>query len=164
MHFNATAEYPASAERVAELLTNPDFVDAKITASGATEGSKEITGDPAGAFTIETTRTMPAELVPAQFRKFLSGGVVLTLVEEWGAPGAGGRREGNLSLKIAGVPASAKGTCTLENTGPGASRLTYDGDVKVSIPIFGAKIERVAVGAVEQVMGLERDVAAEWLA
>lgn len=163
MHFHATAEYPASADQVAKLFTNPDFVDAKIAASRATDGRKKITGDASGPFTVETTRTMPKDLIPAQFQKFLPGGVVLTLVEQWGAPAADGTRSGELSLKIAGVPASATGTCTLANTGDDASRLTYDGDVKVSIPMFGAKIERTAVGAVEQVMELERNVAVEWL-
>lgn len=163
MHFNATADYPASADRVAELFTDPEFVDAKITASRATDGKKTITGGASAEFSIETTRTMPKDLIPSQFQKFLPGGVVLTLVEAWGAPAADGRREGTLALKIAGVPAEATGTCVLENTGPDTSRLTYDGDVKVSIPMFGSRIEKIAVEAVEQVMGLERDVAATWL-
>lgn len=164
MHFNATAEYPAPAEKVAELFANPEFIDAKIAASRATEGTKKITGDPSGSFTVETRRTLPAELVPEQYRKFLPGGVVLTLVEEWGASDANGDRSGVLGLKIAGAPASATGSCTLTNTGTGASRLTYDGDVKVSIPMFGAKIEKMAVGALEQIMSVERDVAVTWLA
>lgn len=164
MHFNATATYPASASAVAELFTNPDFVDAKIAASKATDGKKSITGDASGAFTVKTTRTMPKDLIPSQFQKFLPGGVVLTLVEAWQAADADGNRNGEISLKIAGVPASASGTCSLVNDGDDSCVLTYDGDVKVSIPMFGSKIEKIAVGAVEDIMGLERDVAAEWLA
>ncbi len=164
MHFTATAEYPASAQKVAELFTNPDFVDAKITASRATEGKKTITGDATGAFTVETTRTMPKDLVPAKYQRFLPGGIVLTLLEQWGPPSVDGSREGELSLKIAGVPASASGSCRLQSTGADTSTLTYDGEVKVSIPMFGSKVEKIAVGAVEDVMALERDVAAQWLA
>lgn len=164
MHFNATATYPASVSQVAELFTNPEFVDAKIVASRATDGKKSITGDAAGAFTVETTRTMPKDLAPAQFQSFLPGGVTLILTEAWAAPDANGNRSGNITLKIAGLPASAQGTCTLENTASDAATLTYDGDVKVSIPIVGSKIERIAVGALEDVMRLERDVAATWLA
>src|SRR5699024_8502936 len=121
MHFNATTEYPAPADRVAELFTNPDFVDAKIVASQATDGKQEITGDASGPFTVETTRTMPKDLIPAQFQRFLPGGVVLTLIEQWGAPAGDGSRSGELSLKIAGVPASAAGTCTLASTGANSS-------------------------------------------
>lgn len=164
MHFNASTEYPASAAAVAELFANPDFVDAKIVASGASEGKKEITGSPAGAFSVATTRTMPSDIIPAQYRKFVPGGVTLTLTEAWGAPTADGSREGKLTLKIAGVPASAEGTCTLTAVSEEVATLTYDGDVNVSIPLFGGKIERAAVNAVERVMRLERDVAVEWLA
>src|SRR5699024_11482576 len=80
------------------------------------------------------------------------------------APTADGSREGKLTLKIAGVPASAEGTCTLTAVSEESSTLTYDGDVNVSIPLFGGKIERAAVNAVERVMRLERDVDVEWLA
>ena len=86
MHFNASTDYPASAAAVAELFANPDFVDAKIAASGASEGKKGITGSPAGAFSVATTRTMPSDIIPAQYRKFVPGGVTLTLTEAWGAP------------------------------------------------------------------------------
>lgn len=164
MHFNASVDYPGSAADVAQLFTDPEFIDAKIAASGASDGKKAVDGSASDAFKVETTRTMPADLIPAQFQKFLPGGVVLTLVEDWGAPEPDGSRSGELSLKIAGVPASATGTCTLAATGASSSRLTYDGDVKVSIPIFGSKVERIAVDTVEKVMAMERDVAAEWLA
>ncbi len=163
MHFNATATYPAPASKVAELFTNPEFIDAKIVASRATDGEKTITGDASGTFTVETTRTMPKELVPAQFQKFLPSGITLTLVEAWGEPDADCNRSGDISLKIAGLPASAAGTCTLENSGDGASTLTYDGDVEVKIPIFGSKVEKLAVDALEDVMRLERDLATTWL-
>lgn len=163
MHFTASAEYPAPPADVADLFADPAFVDHKIAASGATNASKDITGDPAGAFTVTTTRTMPADLVPAQYRKFVSGGVTLTLTEAWRAPSPDGTRQGDLTLKIAGLPASAHGTCTLKPVRADASRLTYDGDVKVSIPLFGGKIEQAAVRAVGQVVQVERDIAVEWL-
>src|SRR5690625_149267 len=111
MHFNASTEYPASAAAVAELFANPDFVDAKIVASGASEGKKEITGSPAGAFSVATTRTMPSDIIPAQYRKFVPGGVTLTLTEAWQAPSADGSREGKLTLKIAGVPEIGRASC-----------------------------------------------------
>jgi|SRR5690625_1223027 len=165
MRFHATADYPATAHEVAGLFADPDFVDAKIAASRATEGSKEITGDPEGAFTVTTTRTMPPDLAPAQYRKFLpGGGVRLTLIEAWQAPDGQGNRRGELTMKIAGAPASASGQCRLENSGAGASRLTYEGEINVSIPLIGPRVEQAAVETVEQVMAAERAIAAQWLA
>lgn len=163
MHFNASATYPADPAAVAQLFANPDFVDAKIAASGARDSVKEVSGDPAAAFTVTTTRTLPAEVVPPQYRRFVSGGVTLTLTEAWAAPRGDGSRGGDLHLTIAGAPASATGTCSLDPAGEDGAVLAYEGEVTVSIPLFGAKVERAAVSALEHVMALEREVASSWL-
>lgn len=163
MHFLATAAYPASAADVAQLFSTPEFVDAQIVASRASEGKKTLTGSAPGAFTVETVRTMPPDMVPSQFRSFVSSGIVLTMKESWQEARADGHRTGTIEVSISGVPARAQGTCTLSPSGADSCELTYEGDLRVSVPLFGGKIEKSAVGAVKQVMELERDLAVDWL-
>ncbi|QGH70245.1 DUF2505 domain-containing protein [Pseudactinotalea sp. HY158] len=162
MRFDATITYPAPADRVAAMLADPEYVRRKVAASGATNPSQDITGDAGGDFTVSTTRTMPADLIPERYRKFVPGGVTMTFVETWSVPASDGARTGTLTLTIAGAPAKAAGTSTLRPTGQGCE-LSYTGDVKVRLPIVGASIESAAVRAVERAMSVEREVGLEWL-
>ncbi len=162
MRFDAEITYPAGADRVGAMLADPEYVRRKVAASGATSASQQVEGEASGSFTVTTTRTMPAEVVPERYRRLVPGGVTLTFVENWSAPADEGARTGTLTLTIAGAPAKATGTSRLEPTSTG-SRLTYRGDVTVRVPIVGPSIEKAAVGAVDRVMTVEREVGLDWL-
>lgn len=162
MRFDAETTYPATAQRVGEMLADPEYVRRKVAASGATSVREQVDGDAAGSFVVTTTRTLPPEVVPERYRRFVPGGVTLTFVESWSAPAADGARTGTLTLTIAGAPAKASGTSRLVPTATG-TRLTYAGDVAVRIPIVGSSIENAAVRAVDRALAVERDVGLDWL-
>lgn len=162
MRFDATLTYPASPERVSAMLADPEYVRRKVAASGATTASQEVTGDATGSFTVTTTRTMPAHMIPERYRGFARGGVTMTFVEAWSAPEPDGARTGTLTLTIAGAPAKAAGTSRLRPTREGCE-LTYAGDVKVRLPLVGQSIETAAVRSVDKAMAIEHEVGMEWL-
>jgi Protein of unknown function (DUF2505) len=56
------------------------------------------------------------------------------------------------------------GTVTLSPDGADGSVLVYDGELKASVPLFGAVIEQAAVGAVRSALEAEQDAGARWLA
>jgi hypothetical protein len=78
-------------------------------------------------------------------------------VEAWGAPDADGTRRAKLTMKVAGQPAGFDGTATLRNAGKGAE-FTVSGEVKVSVPFVGKKVEPVIAKAV--ISSIKHDVQA----
>lgn len=161
MHFSATIDYPASVEAVATMLADDDFVQRKIDASHAVDGSLEIHRDGA-AFTVTTRRQMPTDQVPARFRSLVGQTLDVRLVEAWQAPDADGSRRGTLALDIAGVPVRVTGALGLTATADGATQ-SFAGEVTASVPLFGRPIEKAAVGAVEQVVDIERRIGLTYL-
>ncbi|MEE6287581.1 DUF2505 domain-containing protein [Georgenia sp. MJ173] len=162
MRFDATIDYPADIDRVARMLSDEEFVRAKIAATGALDSTLEVSRD-GDAFTVTTRRQLPTDQVPAKFRSFVGQCLDVRLVEAWQAPGPDGARNGTLAIDIVGVPVRVAGRMTLV---PGAqgSVQTISGDITASIPLFGGPIEKAAAGAVGKVTAVERRIGLEYLA
>lgn len=47
---------------------------------------------------------------------------------------------------------------------PAVSTVTYDGELKAGVPLFGGAVEQAAAGAVRAALEAEEKVAAEWVA
>lgn len=163
MKFNATAQYPLSASALADLLATQEFIEHKVKASRPVSFEATIEGASSGAFTVKTTRVMPTDQVPDAFKRFVGQGIELHMVEEWGAAEADGSRHATLKIKVAGMPASATGNVLLRATGPESCEVTYFGELKVSIPLIGGKIESMATAGVDRALELERQATVEWL-
>jgi hypothetical protein len=163
--------YPASVRRVVAMLADPAYGHARVTASGAVVDHIDIAAGPGGAFTVTTRRSMPTDQIPSNFRALVGTSLDVRQVEAWEA-GAGTRR-GTVVVEIAGAPVRLTGTLTLEPDGDGnargegegeASVLTYDGDVKANLPIFGATMEDAAAQAVRAALESEQLAGNNWLA
>ncbi|MEO6604709.1 MAG: DUF2505 domain-containing protein, partial [Aeromicrobium sp.] len=75
------------------------------------------------------------------FVKKLTGNTVkVKQTEVWGPPDADGNRSADVKVSIIGQPAEMVGTALLKGSGSG-TEFTVKGDVKVSIPFIGKKIE-----------------------
>lgn len=163
MRFDAATDYPVSATRVADMLSNPEYVRRKVDASGALSSTTEVAPGAGGTFTVTTRRAMPTDQIPANFRRFVGSSIDVRFVEVWSAPDPDGRCTATITLEILGAPARANVTAILVPVGVDASRITYAGEVKVTVPLVGAPIERAAVGAVQDALDAERRVGLEWL-
>ncbi len=53
---------------------------------------------------------------------------------------------------------------TIESIGPGKCRRTFEGDVEVSIPLLGKKVEQIIVADMEKAYASVADFTNEWLA
>ena len=161
MHFSTSVSYPAGADAVSRLWRNEEFQRAKAKAAGARRADVTIQG--ADDLTITIRAEIPADVVHAKARRFVGKHLEVTIVEAWQGADADGRRAGTLSLDIAGVPARVAARMELVPTAPGACTRTYDGDVKASVPLFGGPIEKAAVGAVDDVVAAEKQIALTYL-
>ena len=85
MRMNVTLDLPTGAHDAALLLSNPDYVHAKVRASGAIEQHVDITGSPDAAFTVTTRRSLPTDQIPSHLRSFVGNRIDVRQVEAWEA-------------------------------------------------------------------------------
>jgi hypothetical protein len=128
--------------------------------SGAMSWNIDIESSADGA-TVVVERVLPPE-VPDIVRKFVGDSITVTQREVWGPAGPDGSRTATLEVTIAGQPAKMVGTITLDSRGGGGVQ-TVDGDVSVSIPIFGRMVEPEIVKVIAKALHIEQNAGQEWL-
>ncbi|WP_311836044.1 DUF2505 domain-containing protein [Cellulomonas fimi] len=163
MHVHVELRYPAPVDAVVRMLADPGYGRAKVEASGGVVQQVDVTDEPGGGFAVTMRRSMPTDDIPANVRHFVGASLDVLQVEAWEGPGPDGRR-GTVVVEIAGAPVRLTGTVRLTADGPDASVVVYDGDVKASVPLFGAAIEEAAARAVRHALEAEQPVGVEWLA
>lgn len=131
-------EYPASPDQVFGLISDQTFREESCERQGATDYTVEVESQ--GDTTVVTiVRTMASDL-PDFIKKLTGDKVTVTQVEKWGPADAAGSRTAEVSVDIHGQPARMLGTSTISPSGA-ATTMAVDGDVKVSIPLIGRRIE-----------------------
>ncbi|HLS01224.1 MAG TPA: DUF2505 domain-containing protein [Beutenbergiaceae bacterium] len=160
MRFNATVEYPGSASQVAELFKDTEFLAFRFAGSHSSDGAHHVSGTAQGGFRVEVTRNLPQAVLPSNVQGFLPTGLTLNVVESWDGPTKDGSRLGSFSIAVVGMPATARGTARLQATSEQACSLIYEGQVDVSIPLFGSRVEQAVAQAFTDIVHRERDLAA----
>jgi len=135
---NERFEYPASPDQVFALVSDPQFREESCVRQGATDHAVSVTTE--GDTTIvEITRTMPSDM-PDFIKKLTGDSVTVVQVEKWGPADASGNRTADVSVDVQGQPARMIGTSTIAAQGD-TTIMTLEGDVKVSLPLIGRRIE-----------------------
>ena len=169
MHLHVTLQYDADVARVGRMLADTGFVEDKLVASGALTHHANVVGDPDRGFTVTTRREMPTDSIPAQFRGFVGSSLEVRHVEAW-EPLADGERKGSVVLEIVGAPVRFTGRLLLAPEAAGTagdadrSVVEVDGELKASLPLFGAALEEAAAGAVRAALDAEQSAGSGWLA
>ncbi|WP_034648060.1 DUF2505 domain-containing protein [Cellulomonas sp. HZM] len=159
MHLRLDLPLPASADRAAALLADPQFARDAASAAGAGLDHVELTGSPDGAFTVTTRRSFPADQIPAHLRGFVGGRIDVRQVDAWEAPRADGSRVGTVVVEIAGAPVRLTGRSSLHEQAPGSTLVTYEGELRAAIPLFGAAVEQAAAGTIRTAFATTAEVA-----
>lgn len=128
----------ADVESVYALITDAAFRTEAAETDGASDVAVDVV-DAGGGHTVTIERTQPAEM-PDFVKKLTGETVQVRQTEQWGQPGDDGSRTADIKVSMVGQPAEMLGTAVLSETDSG-SQFTLSGDVKVSIPIIGRKIE-----------------------
>ncbi|AWB93001.1 DUF2505 domain-containing protein [Aeromicrobium chenweiae] len=128
----------ADVEAVYALLVDQAFRTESCANQGASD--YEVTVEPQGeGATVTIVRTQPADM-PDFVKKLTGSTVKVKQTEVWSGPDASGNRAADVKVSIVGQPAEMTGKAKLFAKDDG-SEFTVDGDVKVSIPFIGKKIE-----------------------
>ncbi len=163
MHLSATLRYDADVERVAAMLADREFVEAKVRASGALSQQVDVVGSADEAFTVTTRRQMPSTGIPAQFRSLVGPSLEVRQVEAWEAPDGDGRR-GTVVVEVTGAPVRLTGTMLLATTGDGGTWHSLDGELKASIPLFASAVEEATAAGLREAIAAEERTGVAWLA
>ncbi len=163
MDMHAEIAYPtASPDEAFVLTTSPEFRADVCRATHALDYDVDIEAHEDGGATVTVNRVMPAD-VPDFVKKFVGDTVTVIQTETWGRPDDQGRRTGDLVVQIKGQPAQMNGTLALDVVGSGV-RQRIDGELRVSVPFVGKKIEPEIAKAILAGVEKEQEVGIRWLA
>lgn len=149
-----TQSYPAEPARVVELLQTEGFIEDVAQHAGSLGHTINITAD-------RTALQMKLP-VPGHLTKFVGEALELNQVFTFQAARPDGSIPGTVEVTVAGLPVNAAATIELTPVEAGTTA-TYDGELKVRIPLVGKKVEEQVEPYVRRAFdGVERR-ATEWL-
>ena len=162
MQISATISYPSGTTpaRVYELATDADFRGEVCEATHALDYDVSVDAHDDTAKVV-VSRTMPAD-VPDFMKKMIGETVDVVQTEDWGAPDADGQRTADVVVQIKGQPAVMNGTAAIVASG-GEVVMQIEGDLKVSIPFFGKKVEPEIAKGIYAAVDKEQQTAATHL-
>ncbi len=157
MKFTSSIRIDAPPEVVLKMLANGEYAERRAQVQHATQWHAQVSGTPPEPFTVQIRRQLSTAEVPAGFRSFVGESVELVQTEHWDGKSA------RIEIAATNHPVRASGTAIMSADGAGTT-LTLAGDVVASVPLFGHRVEKAIVDALDQVFGHEAKVAATWLA
>jgi carbon monoxide dehydrogenase subunit G len=148
--------YAAPPPDVLAMLSDPLFWDRVATATGALSSSATVsTEDESTRVVIDQEQEVVG--VPSFAKKFVGDSTRAITTQVWHGT------EAAYEVQTPGKPTSIRGTATLAPNGSG-STLTYDLEVKASVPLVGGKLEKLVVELTTEGFDKEQVVGAAWLA
>jgi carbon monoxide dehydrogenase subunit G len=148
--------YDAAPPAVLAMLTDPAFWDLVAVANEAISSTATVEDD-GGATRIVVDSEQAVVGVPGFAKKFVGESTRAITTQVWSG------NEAAFTVDAPGKPTSINGRATLVPKGEG-SVLTYDLDVKASVPLIGGKLEKLVVELTTAGFEKERAVGAAWLA
>lgn len=157
MRFEHTLRYDAAPGKVFAMLGEAVFRERVCEAQHVTECTATVDGvDDTMSVMVDQKR--PSEGIPSFAKKFVGDTIHIQQREEWSSA-----TDAELDVSIPGKPGHLKGTITLRPDGDGTVE-TVSGDLKVSIPLLGGKIEVLIAELLEHALQAEHRVGTAWLA
>lgn len=158
MRFSHTNTYPAGSTEVLAMLTDRDFRERVCAAQRALDHTVEVEGSGVGA-RVRVTRSQSMQGAPSFATKLTGDSVQLVQSEHWTRP------EGaEFSLEIPGKPGSLHGGIELRELGATTTEEVFTGELKVSVPLVGPKLEQLVASILTGALRREGEVGRRWLA
>jgi uncharacterized protein DUF2505 len=157
MKFSHEIRYAASAADVYAMLADESFREQVCSAGGALRSSAAISQN-GGGMAVEVDQTLPATGIPSFATKFVGDEIRVVQKESW--------KDGSsadLEVLIPGKPGHMRGSVSLVENGSEPVE-TVTGDIKVSIPLLGGKLEALIGDLLASALRNEQRVGRTWLA
>jgi uncharacterized protein YndB with AHSA1/START domain len=150
-----THHLAGDVETVYALVTDPGFLERKFTAGGAKDVTVTAESTSDGGTRLVINRKVTLEL-PSFAAKFVQPTNTFVQTENWSPATADGHRVCTYDVDVQGVPSSIAGTVTLSPEA-GRTRQDIEAQMKVSIPLVGGRLEKVAVENGTKLLANEAD-------
>jgi hypothetical protein len=157
MRFEHEVRYDAAPEAVFAMLGETAFREEVCKEQGLSGCTVRIDTSDA-TMSVDITQTRSSEDIPGFARKFVGDEIHIRQQEEWS-----GATDAVLEVTIPGKPGHLKGTAALRPDGAGTVH-AIAGDLKVSIPMVGGKIESLIAELLHHALEAEQRVGARRLA
>jgi hypothetical protein len=148
--------YDAPPDEVLTMLTDPLFWDKVAAATGALSSTATV-GTDGGSTRVVVDQEQEVTGVPSFAKKFVGESTRAITTQVWTGTDA------SYVVETPGKPTSMSGTASIAPNGSG-STLTYDLEVKASVPLVGGKLEKLVVELTTEGFEKEQAVGAAWLA
>jgi hypothetical protein len=148
--------YDAPPADVLAMVTDPLFWDKVADATGALP-SKATIGTDGASTRVVVDQEQEVAGVPSFAKKFVGESTRAITTQVWTGT------EASYVVDTPGKPTSMKGTASIAENGSG-STLSYDLEVKASVPLVGGKLEKLVVELTTEGLEKEQAVGAAWLA
>ena len=156
MRLNHVLAYDAPPAEVLAMLTDQLFWDKVGDATGALSSTATI-GTEGETTRVVIDQEQEVVGVPSFAKKFVGDSTRAITTQVWRGT------EASFEVETPGKPTSISGTATLAENGSG-STVTYDLEVKASVPLVGGKLEKLVVELTTEGFEKEQAVGAAWLA
>jgi hypothetical protein len=138
-----THHFDGDVDTVYALVTDLEFLERKFAAGGAKDVSVDREDLPGGGVLLTIRRHVTVDL-PGFAKRFIQPTNALLQTETWEQAGPGEPATCRYRVDVQGVPSHIDGTVTLTPDGD-RTRQDIEAKVKVSIPMVGGKLEKLAV-------------------
>lgn len=155
-------DYAADVETVYALISDPGFIERKYIALGGRDVAVDRSETDDGGCEVVTKRTITVEL-PGFAKKVLTPSQTAIQTEKWAAATASGERVCTYTVEAQGTPSKIQGTHRLTPTSSGCHH-TIDIDAKVSVPLIGGRLEKLAAEQGRDDIGRQFDYTDDELA
>jgi hypothetical protein len=154
---------PYTADEVYATMVDPAYLRARLERIGGPGAALlEHSADVQGA-RYRLRLGLDAKDLPPVVRSVMAGNVTIERDERWTRQDSG-RYRGEVAVTIVNAPASATGGMRLRDLPDGGCELNVRADVRVSVPLIGAKIEGVVGEQVQRLLAAETAFTQTWLA
>lgn len=161
VRFEITHAFDASADAVAEALLDEEFQESLSDIGALAERSVLAQEEQSDSTVVRRTRCVLDVKATGTAKKFL-GDQRPAWIEEAVWDPEEMRWEWTIHPEVAAELLKAKGTIDIADDGDGSER-TVSGEVKVTVPLYGSKVENWIVAGLEAAYQEEADRLAEWL-
>jgi len=148
--------FDAAPPAVLAMVTDPEYWDMVAVATAAISSTATVEDD-GGATRVVVDQLQEVQGVPSFAKKFVGDSTRAITTQVWSGTTA------SYVVDTPGKPTSMSGTLTLTPKGDGTV-LTYDLEVKASIPLIGGKLEKLVIELFTAGLAKEQAVGDAWLA
>lgn len=161
MHVERTIAYDGDLRSIQTVLVSQELANARADSAGLPRPEHTLKDDSAAPETI-TVLTVPATKLPDKVKRLISKDTVVTITQSWDGTGPE-QATATFTIDAGSLPVKVSLTQSLLSTGNTTSS-TYAGEVTVSIPIIGRRVEQAAAGHIDKLLVRDQKLVNDLLA